>query len=180
MKKVLIAVAIVIAVLLGVFAFFGGFAIADVRLQEQNGSVLVGKNHTGAYKNIGGVFDEVEKIKESSTLSSSIYVGIYFDDPKTVAEKDLKSFAGFTVPNKEIAIELCKKHPGCTFQEIPKGSSYICDLKTTKSSLSMMIAAMKAYPALGDAAAGLGEGKKVTHMYEMYMDGFTRFVMQFE
>jgi hypothetical protein len=60
MKKVLIAVAIVIAVLLGVFAFFGGFAIADVRLQEQNGYVLVGKNHTGAYKNIGGVFDEVE------------------------------------------------------------------------------------------------------------------------
>ncbi len=179
MKKVLIVIGAILLIFVAVYAFNGGFSKADVRMQHQNEMLIVGIDHKGAYKNIGGAFDKMTKIKETTKLDSAIFVGVYFDDPKTVAEDSLKSFAGFTVPNMETGTAICKSNPGCYILPIEEGEAYVCDLKTS-GTLSMIIAAMKAYPALGEAAEGLSSSKKVTHVYEMYLDGFTRFVMQFE
>lgn len=178
MKKILISVGVILAILIGIYGFNGGFSKADVRMQHQNELLLIGIDHQGAYKTIGTAFEKVSKVKENAKLDSAVLVGVYFDDPKTVAEDSLRSFAGFTVPNMAMGTEICKNNPGFYIMPIEESEAYVCDLKTS-GTLSMMIAAMKAYPALGDAAEGLSGSKKVTHVYEMYLNGFTRFVMQF-
>jgi DNA gyrase inhibitor GyrI len=179
MKKILISIGVVIAILIGVYAYNGGFSKADVRIQHQGELLVVGMDHKGAYKNIGTAFEKVTKIKETAKLDSAVLIGVYLDDPKTVAEESLRSFAGFTVPNMEVGTAICKNNPGCYIMPLEEGEAYVCDLKTS-GTLSMIIAAMKAYPALGDAAEGMSTNKKVTHVYEMYLNGFTRFVMQFD
>jgi AraC family transcriptional regulator len=56
--------------------------------------------HRGAYGGIGPVFDQLMAWAGARGLigAQTRFIGLYLDDPHTVPEADLRSFAGLTVP----------------------------------------------------------------------------------
>jgi hypothetical protein len=158
----------------------GAFADVHVEKGEQGGYLLIGADHKGSYQKIGSVFNEVKKIQEAFKMDSSMFVGVYFDDPGSVPEDQLKSFAAFVIPDSTAGNAIIKKHPHFHYLNIPKSRSYFTELKTN-GMISMIIAAVKAYPKLGDAVRADRVSPDAKGMaFEEYHNGFTRFVMHIQ
>lgn len=63
---------------------------------------LVGLPHRGSYLSIGATFGRVTALAIGAGLvpgPATRCLGVYLDDPETVREADLRSFAGFTLPD---------------------------------------------------------------------------------
>ncbi len=189
MKKIGLGLLLVLVVLLALVAWNGAFASVNIKEGTEGGYRIAGYYHRGAYKNIGTTFGKVSALTEKAfgkpakagedfVFAGGEVLGLYFDDPKTVAEDSLRSFASVVVPTVADSLALVKADPSVVFLNIPKGDAYYCDLKTT-GMMSMIIAAIKAYPALGEYVQQHPPKKTVTHVFEVYRQGYTRFVMCF-
>lgn len=189
MKKIGLGLLLLLAVLLVLVAWNGAFATVNIQKGKEGGYRIAGYHHRGAYKNIGAAFGKVSALTEKAfgkpsqagedfVFAGGEVLGLYFDDPKTVAEDSLRSFASVVVPTVSDSLALVKADPSVVFMYIPKGDAYFCDLKTT-GMMSMIIAAMKAYPALGEYVQANPPQRTITHVFEVYRQGYTRFVMCF-
>ncbi len=177
LKKFLITIGILAAILISVLAYEGLFKKAVAFEGEEGGYMLIGIDHKGAYKNIGNVFEKLRTSASAVGLKNPKFAGVYFDDPKTVKEENLRSLAGVIVENDGDAQKLMKIEGARAFA-IEKGHAVICDMKT-KDFVSMIIAIMKAYPALGEYAEKHPFKTAPKHFYELYKEDGIRFVMQF-
>lgn len=66
----------------------------DVTFAEEPGRVLIGVAHRGAYQHIGAAFERLGALAHGAGLDPGRpMIGVYYDDPATVAEKDLRAFA---------------------------------------------------------------------------------------
>ena len=158
----------------------GAFAEVKIQQGKQGGYLLIGSDHKGAYQNIGPVFSKVKEAQIQNGLDSAMFVGVYYDDPGKVKEADLRSFAGIVVKDSIEGQKLIKANPGFHFVLIPNRKSYFTELKTS-GMLSMIIAAIKAYPKLGEAiTADRVVPNNEGMAYEEYHEGFTRFIMAVE
>ena len=168
------------ALLFGTLAYNGAFQKVNVEKGTQGGYWIVGFDHKGSYQEIGPTFNKVRKMVNAENIDSNLYVGIYFDDPGKVEESKLRSIAGMIINDTTYLSKLKPNYPKLKLFSVPKSYSYFTELET-KGMISMIIAAIKAYPALGesitkDKAAPNGQGLA----FEEYHTGFTRFVMQVE
>ena len=177
MKKFFIILSVLIAAIFAFLVYEGLFSTAKAFEGEEGGYKLIGIDHKGAYKNIGNAFEKLRKSTEVVGLKDLKYAGVYFDDPKTVKESELRSFAAVIVENEADAKKLLQIEGSHTF-EIEKGHAVICDMKTW-DLVSTIIAITKAYPALGEYAEKHPFKTAPKHFYELYKDKSTRFVMQF-
>jgi DNA gyrase inhibitor GyrI len=185
-KRIGIAVAILAVLVLVFAAWNGAFQSANVVEGSEGPYKLAGFYHKGPYEDIGGAFEKVGKVakemgwKDSSTRevqpTDRRMLGIYFDNPESKQKDSLLSFAGIQINNAADSLLLVQKYPEVKFYDIPSGNGMICDLKTS-GMVSMVFAAMKAYPALGEYAEKTKCMDKVTHVFEIYHPGKTRFVM---
>ena len=68
----------------------------DVTTRDEPSRRLAGLPHKGAYHEIGKSFEAFGAICESRRLWPQVgaVLGVYFDSPETVAEEELRSFAG--------------------------------------------------------------------------------------
>lgn len=73
-----------------------GFEIAIETAPERS---LIGLDHRGSYLEIGEAFERLAVWAGPRDLigPETLMIGVYYDDPESVAEKDLRSFAGLTV-----------------------------------------------------------------------------------
>ena len=177
MKKFFIILAVIVAIIVAFLGYEGLFTKAVAFEGEEGGYTLIGVDHKGAYKNIGTVFENLRKSTEKAGLKNLKYAAVYFDDPQTVKEENLRSLAAVIVENQADANKLMKIEGAHTFN-IEKGHAVICDMKNW-DLVSMIIAITKAYPALGDYAKQHPFKTPPKHFYELYKEGSTRFVMQF-
>jgi hypothetical protein len=178
LKFATISLASLGVIIFAVLFFNGAFATVNVQKGSQGGYLLIGVDHIGSYQKIGDAFDKVKKIQLEEKYDSSLFVGVYFDDPASKPEDSLRSYAAFAVKDSAQALALMEKHPEMRMLNIPKENSFYTELETS-GMLSMIIAAIKAYPALGDKIKE--ENPKTTGKgmaFEEYHYGFTRFVMQ--
>lgn len=75
-------------------------AMFDVTIREEPALRLAALPHRGAYGAIGATFDRLSAWAGARGLigAETRFIALYHDDPMTVAEKDLRSDAGLTVP----------------------------------------------------------------------------------
>lgn len=190
MKKILgIGLLMVAVLIVGVLAWNGAFASVTVNKGEEGGYKIAGYYHKGPYKNIGTAFGIVSQTTEKAfgkpstggddcVFAGGEVLGLYFDIPGSKPEDSLLSFASVIYQRAEDSIALKKADPSIVFLSIPQGDAYYCDLKTS-GMLSMIIAAMKAYPALGEFAKANPPKDSISHVFEVYRKGYTRFVMRY-
>lgn len=176
-KKILVAIGILAVILISILAYEGLFKKAVAFEGEEGGYMLIGVDHKGAYKNIGNVFEKLRESASAVGLKDPKFAGVYFDDPKTVKEENLRSLAAVIVENEADAQKLMTIKGARTFT-IDRGHAVICDMKT-QDFVSMIIAIMKAYPALGEYAEKHTFKTAPKHFYELYKKDGIRFVMQF-
>lgn len=171
------------ALLFGTLAYNGAFQDVKIEKGTQGGYWIIGLDHKGSYQEIGPTFEKASNLFKANGIDSNMFVGVYFDDPGQVEESKLRSFAGMKVLDTAVFSEfttLKSQEANIRLMKIPSLPSYFTELQT-KGMISMIIAAIKAYPALGEAitldkAAPKGQGLA----FEEYHHGYTRFVMQVE
>ncbi|PWS34979.1 AraC family transcriptional regulator [Falsiroseomonas bella] len=75
-------------------------AMHEITIRDEPALRLAALAHRGAYTGIGGSFDRLMAWAASRRLigPETRFLGLYHDDPTTVAEKDLRSDACLTVP----------------------------------------------------------------------------------
>lgn len=174
MKKVLIIVGLLVFALF-IYLFNQGL-LSDVVVTEQAmpGYSVMGFEHVGPYEEIGDAFQRIEAVAKENGVAVNM-IGIYFDDPNTVAKDSLHALAGLVV-NPSDSLKLSSL-AGMTSMTIPAGNAAVCDFET-KSAASMIIGAMKCYPKLTDYVVQHNQAESIRHVYEVYSEGSTKYVMQ--
>ncbi len=103
-------VAIVAALLY--LAWCGLFAGITVEERDEGPFLLVYKKHTGDYKNIGPVLDDVYyTLRDEHDLTTTRGFGLYYDNPQLVEKANLRSLGGCIVDGLTPE-ELHRRYPG--------------------------------------------------------------------
>lgn len=78
----------------------GIWTMFDVDIKQQDEKQLIGLPHRGSYPSIGATYEKLGTILGARNLWPQVQgmVAVYCDDPNSVAEADLRSFAGVAVP----------------------------------------------------------------------------------
>ena len=107
---------------------------------------IVYVNHTGDYKKVGPVMDELYQNLKMAGITQTAGIWIYYDDPATTPTEQLKSEVG-SVINPEDISKL--KDVGLTYQtkNIEKGTKIVVSFPY-KNKLSYFMGPIKVYPLL--------------------------------
>lgn len=120
---------------------------------------------TGAYKDTGPVFDRVYKALQKEGINTTRGLGIYFDDPRKVAEEKLRSHCGSIIEEKDLP-KFEKVKAKFKVVTIKKSKSVFVEFPI-KTALSYMVGPMKCYPALSKYVKEKGYGMS-GNAYELY------------
>jgi len=176
MKKLLIALLILISLVFIYLASQGLFQSVEVEQKPMPGFRVAGIRHTGPYEKIGDSFNQIHQIADQQGVEVKM-IGVYFDNPNEVPEDSLRSLAGVIVSESDsIKLSLL---PEITFLSIPDGNAAVSSFETG-GMVSMIIGAMKSYPKLTEYVAEKGMAEQVNFVYEVYGEGKIEYVMQFE
>lgn len=170
MKKLAMALGIVLVLILGVFAYSGGFQSIEVKEGSSEAHLIVGFRHQGPFHEIGEKFKMAQDMGTQLMMYRDSAIGIYFDDPGEVAEDSLRSFAGIVVKDSTQAKAFMGYAKGkgqeAILMRIEAGKTAYVNFQTN-TALSYMIGPFKCYPAIGEYLMKKGdEGKK--SVYEIY------------
>jgi DNA gyrase inhibitor GyrI len=147
MKVVLIIIAIVIVLLMSIYAYYGGFRKISFRVEEQGGETLVYENVVGDYKQTTVVSDRVYYgLLNDEKIATTKGFGIFYDNPKEVEKSKLRSEVGCIVENLDSAAiaTLTQKYQVKT---LPVTKCVVTEFPF-KGGLSALIGLIKVYPAL--------------------------------
>jgi hypothetical protein len=166
LKWVPVILAFLILLLTIFLAYMGAFSPLTVYKAKMGPFTIAYESFTGPYAQSGPVFARVYEEIKAAGVASAKGLGIYYDDPRKILAKELRSDCGMVVEDKDIAklkalgnkIKVKKITENlCLFVEFP-----------VRNPLSYMIGPLKAYPALNNYAAANGLRGKMT--YELYDD----------
>lgn len=180
-KTILTIIAVLIVIVASLLIYGGAFKTAVAKETQEGGYTLIGIEHLGSYKKIGKTFSDFKKAIDALQLKDMKYAGVYFDDPQTVAEDSLHSMAAVIITNSADSAKVASMMVGnkkTMIHKIARGNAIVVDFPVT-DMISMIIATMKAYPALGDYVKTHPQKSVPKDFYELYKDKETRFVMQF-
>ncbi len=161
-----------ILLLIFVFLIFNGiFRSPEVVEKQVPGYQLMCIDFRGPYHEIGPTFESLTaKCKEAGVVPNLL--GIYLDNPETVAEENLRSKACVIVNSADSAKMAAL---GCTPYNLPGGSALTVDWSYS-NILEMMIGIFKSYAALGEKSKDLNCREQIGHVYERYYEGGEEFV----
>jgi hypothetical protein len=123
--------------------------------------------HQGPYASIGSKFDEVVKLLANAAKPVKVCcathrsVGVYYDDPKATPAKELRSCAGIILEGDELTAAV---NAGLPMKTVPAHENAIAADFPLQNFFSIIIGAMKAYPALEKA----NFGETYPEIYEIY------------
>ncbi|MFC1669835.1 GyrI-like domain-containing protein [Spirochaetota bacterium] len=149
MKKVLIAILIIIVCLLGFLAYSGLFSSVKITEKETGPFTIVCERHVGDYSKVGKIYVKVyETLLKDFNVKTVRGAGIYYDDPKKVDKNKLRSDVGSIIEKKDYARipDIKKKFKIIV---LPKKSSIVAEFPY-KNPLSIFIGIMRVYPKLGE------------------------------
>ena len=179
MKKILLIVVTIMIAIIGFLSYEGIWASANIEKNEEGGYLMIGIEHVGAYYKISNTMKRLEKEVTEAGIKNPSFAGMYYDDPEKVAEDSLRSFAAVIINNPKDSAKLVSMK-GYKVVNIERGNALICDMKT-HGMVSTIIAVYKAYPTFSAYfAAHPDEAKTIKYTYELYKEGTTRFVFQYQ
>jgi hypothetical protein len=162
MKKVIIIIAVLIAVILGFIGYSGIFSSVTISEKEIGPFTMVLKKHTGSYYKTGAVFDEVEGILKKTVDTKKLKAaGLYYDDPAKVKKEQLRSECGFIVDRADLD-KIGTLPEGLIIKDFKKTRCAVSEFPL-KSFLSYMIGPAKVYPKFTE----YGKGKKLASDYSL-------------
>lgn len=147
MKFVLIGLAVIVIVVISVFAYYGAFKSIKPEIKRCGGETLVFREVTGDYSQSGPVSKEVyETLKNDFAIETTKGFGIYYDNPKETPKEKMRSDVGCildeTVSDEKIS-ELKKEFKIAVFPE----DEYITAVFPFKNQMSVLFGVFKVYPA---------------------------------
>lgn len=179
MKKILIIVIVLLVAILGFLSYEGIWATANIEKGAEGGYVMMGIEHRGAYYKIGDALKKLQDEVKAAGIENPKFAGIYYDNPDEVAEDSLRSFAAVIISNTPDSAKLMAMK-NYKVVEVEKGNALICDMRTP-DMISTIIAVYKAYPAFSEYfKSHPEEAKTIKYTYELYKEGSTRFVFQYQ
>ncbi|OGJ52156.1 hypothetical protein A2335_02490 [Candidatus Peregrinibacteria bacterium RIFOXYB2_FULL_32_7] len=174
--KVLVIIILAVVVIMFVFlSYFGAFEKIEIVEKEAGPYNFVYEDHTGAYIDIGSVFDEMEGRLNEDGIEYVASLGIYYDNPTQVAEENLRSKGGYILSDEMYA----KVEALNTYKRMKiEAKKYITIEYPYKHTITMMFAPMRVYPKFaaylkkkGYRQEGLAlemyEDEKISYMMEI-------------
>lgn len=152
MKATLGILALVIIVILLTLSYYGLFAKVTPVEQEVGDFCLLYEKHVGDYKEVGGVMDSIHsRLLGEDGITPSRSFGLYYDDPKKVEKKNLRSIAGCILDKQdEDKIDYLKKN--YRIKKFPASKSVIV-VFPYKGIPSIFLGVAKVYPKLSEYLA---------------------------
>lgn len=171
MRKALYIFLTLIIILFAFLTYHGLLRTPVVVEKEVPGYQLMCLDFIGPYHEIGSTFEALQsKCTEAGVKPNML--GIYLDNPETVAEDNLRSKACVIIQPGDSA-KLAAL--GCTPYSLPSGAALTVDW-SYQNIVGMMIGIFKSYAALGEISEELNCREQIGHVYERYYDGGEEFV----
>lgn len=165
-KKILVVLLVFIAIIIGIYAYFGGFNKIEFKEVEIGEEVVVYREMIGSYNKSGDLMKLVcEELEKDYGVDASIGIGIYYDNPDMVEAEKLRSEIGsIIITDDNNKIEELKKV--FSVKTLPK-QEYLSVELPLKGFFSIMIGAFKVYPQIEEYLNENGYSNKVPIM-EIY------------
>ena len=146
-KMILIIFGTIACLLLCAFAYYGGFEKIVIRKDTLGGETIVYKAVTGDYKQTMAVSDEVYiYLVNELKIEATQGIGVFYDDPKKVSKKNLRSEIGCVITPKYLTL-LNKSECKYQIKTLPVESCITTEFPY-KGLLSILIGSIKIYPAI--------------------------------
>ncbi len=159
-----LAIALLISLYLLFMSYMGLLSAPKVTEKEMGPYLFVYDDFKGPYKETPKVFNEVYLKLKSIGVDTTKGLGVYFDDPSTVPEDQLRSQCGSAVEQAD-AKKIGPYRDRMKVREIKKKNSMVIELPL-RNAISYMLGPSKAYPAL--SAYAQKHGYKQTVPFELY------------
>lgn len=144
---IVVIVIVIIALLFGVYTYYGGFYDIKVLTETVGGETMVYKKVTGDYKQTSSVTNEVyHYLLNDLGIKTYKGIGIFYDNPKHKKKEELRSEAGCVIEPADIHkldTTLCKYE----IKQLPYRESVVADFPY-KGGISVLIGLMRIYPKL--------------------------------
>ena len=148
LKMIVIIIGAIIALLAGVYAYYGGFSKITFNEIERGGDVLVYENVVGDYKQAATVSDRVYNILLNDyNIETFKGFGIYYDNPANVEKSKMRSEVGCIMETMPDSITVSQIETQFNIKELPQGK-YLSIEFPFKGSMSILVGIMRVYPAL--------------------------------
>ncbi|MEW6516243.1 MAG: GyrI-like domain-containing protein [candidate division FCPU426 bacterium] len=168
MKKIIAIIGAAVAVLLlglaGFLGYLGLFSPVPVNEREMGPYTVVFESFVGPYAQTGGVFSRLYENLKADGIETEDGIGLYYDDPRQVPAAQLRSDCACVLTPEQMvkAQALGTKY---RFKTIEKSACLVAEFPI-RLPMSYMIAPMKTYPALMQAAQA--RGLTIGAPYEYY------------
>ncbi len=167
MKIALIVIAVLVALIVCVYAYYGGFKKISFNIERQGGETFVYEDMLGAYKQAPKVQDRIYyALLNEEKIETTKGIGVYYDNPQKTEESKMRSEIGciLNVADSATLEKLAGKYQVKTLPE----SDFIVSEFPYKGALSVIVGLMKFYPALARYCAENGyEHSPVTEIYDI-------------
>lgn len=147
MKKTILFLTVPVILILGLYAWLGGFLTVKINEQKKGTLRLLYLEHTGDYNKVYPVIQEVEKLAKTNHVDYESTFGIYYDNPQHTNAEKLRSIAGVIVNDNGLAKARKLVQDGTLKQRTIREQSYATAEFPYKNVLSIFIAIYKVYPA---------------------------------
>ncbi len=147
MRITLSVFAVLMVLLLAVYADYGGFRTISFKIETQGGETIVYETVTGDYSQTPKVLDKIYySLLNDEKIATTKGIGIYYDNPKKVEKDKLRSEIGCIIENTDSAtlIKLSEKYQ---VKALPQSSFVVAEFPF-KGQLSVLLGIMKVYPTL--------------------------------
>lgn len=154
MKILLVIIVFILISITCFYAFYGGFKEIKPIIKTTGGEFLVYEKVIGDYKQSGPVSDKVYyDLLNKLNITTYKGFGIFYDNPKDVPKKDLKSDVG-CILEKEDYDKIDKIKKLYKVKEFPK-KQYLTAEFPYRNPFSSLIGLVKVYPKLNKPALNL-------------------------
>ncbi len=165
LRCLLIISSIAILALVAMLAYMGVFSTVKVVEKEVGPYTLVVERYAGEYKDTGKIFEKVYKAVKNEGIQTTRGIGIFYDDPKSVAKDKLRSDCGVILEGKDLDKVPALRKKKFNIMTIRKKKSMVAEFPLV-NTFSYMIGPAKGYPALMKHMQE--KGYKMSAPYEIY------------
>ncbi len=165
-KKILTVLLVFVAIIIGIYAYFGGFAKIEFKAEEGGGEMVVYREMIGSYGKNGDLMKSIaEELEKDFEIKVFQGIGIYYDNPNEIATDDLHWEIGAIIQTDDKnKIEDLKKT--FSIKTLPI-QEYISVDMPMKGFFSIMVGTFKVYPKIEDYLKDNGFSEEVPIM-EIY------------
>lgn len=168
MKTILIIITAIVAIVLIIYAYFGGFNKVYLTTSIKGGETVVYEKNTGDYKQSGAVMDKVYySLRDTDNIETYRGFGIYYDNPQITEKSKLRSEAGCIIEPGDV--NQANSISGQFKVKVLPEKEYLIAEFPYKGKMSVMFGIMRVYPAMNKYADknNLPTEGAVTEIYDV-------------